>query len=169
MSLSNSIQSFQGWGEYFSCNVFIEQCQIHAFNSLEALSFYVFSTEIEMKIEALLSFDLTPSQACNEFLRNLQSNSDELNFNLEKADQFKLYIKYCHVKTGGRNGSKMFDKLEERINEFMESNEGAKSSYQLYCKDHNSALFLAIMTQRMQRLHAKVIVKLIFHKNLRKI
>ena len=146
MSLSNSIQSFQGWLEYFSCNVFTEQCQIHAFNSLDVLRFYVFPTEIEMKIEALLSFDLTPSQAYDEFLRNAPNNSDELNFNLKKADQSKLCIKYCHLKTGGWNGSKMFDKLEERINEIMESNEGAKFSYQLCSKDHNSALFLAIMT-----------------------
>ena len=36
----------------------------------------------------------------------------------------------------------MFDKPEERINEFMESNEGAKTSYQLYNKDQNSVLIL---------------------------
>ena len=52
----------------------------------------MFFTETEMKIEALLSFDLTPSQVYDEFLRNLQSNPDELNFNLKKADQSKLYI-----------------------------------------------------------------------------
>ena len=39
----------------------------------------------------------------------------------------------------------MFDKLEERINEFMESNESARISYQLYNKDQNLALILAIM------------------------
>ena len=74
------------------------------------------------------------------FLRDLQSNSeDELNFHLEKADRYKcqrrrdfnsLYLKYCHEKFESRNGAEMFDKLEERINEFMESNDGAKISYQ---------------------------------------
>ena len=33
----------------------------------------MFSTEIKMEIEVLLSSGLTPSQASNEFLRNLQS------------------------------------------------------------------------------------------------
>ena len=31
----------------------------------------------------------------------------------------------------------MFDKLEERINEFMESNESANIFYKLYNKDQN--------------------------------
>ena len=52
------------------------------------------------------------------------------------------YIKYCHKKFLGRNGAEMFDKLEERINEFMESNEGANISYQLYNKDQNSAFVM---------------------------
>ena len=39
----------------------------------------------------------------------------------------------------------MYDKLEERTNEFMESNEGARISYQLYNKEQNLALILAIM------------------------
>ena len=51
------------------------------------------STEIKMEIQALFSSGLTPSQAYNEFLRNLQSNSeDELNFHLKKAEGFK-----CHT------------------------------------------------------------------------
>ena len=53
-----------------------------------------------------------------------------------------MVIYYCHEKFGGRNSAAMFDKPEERINEFMESNEGAKTSYQLYNKDQNSALIL---------------------------
>ena len=110
---------------------------------------------------------------------NLQSNSvDKLNFSLKKADRYKfpkrrdfnlLYIKYCHKKFGGRNNAEMFDKPEERINEFMGSNEGAKCSYQLYDKDLNSALILAIVTPLMQRVHLKVIDKLIVHKNFNKI
>ena len=67
-------------------------------------------------------------------------------FRVKKADQSKcprrryfnsLYIKYCHEKCGGRNGAEMFDKLEERINEFMESIEGAKISYQRFSNDQN--------------------------------
>ena len=63
----------------------------------------------------------------------------------------------------------MFNKLEEKINEFMESNEGAKISYYLYNKDQDFALFLAIVTPLMQRAHLKVIGKLILHKKLDKI
>ena len=40
------------------------------------------STEIKTKIETLLSSGLTPSKAYNEFLRNVQGSSDELNFYL---------------------------------------------------------------------------------------
>ena len=49
------------------------------------------------------------------------------------------------------------------------SNEGAKTSYQLFNKDQNSALILAIVTPLMQRVHSKVTDKLIFHKKLNKI
>ena len=74
-----------------------------------------------------------------------------------------LYIKYCHKKFGRRNGAEIFDKLEERMNEFMEFYEGAKISYQLYNKEQNMALILEIVTPLKQRLHSKVIDKLIFH------
>ena len=63
----------------------------------------------------------------------------------------------------------MYDKLEERINEFMESNEGAKISYQLCNKDQNLALILAIVTPVMQRVHLKVTGKLVFPKKLNKL
>ena len=162
-----------------SCNIFIEHSHNHAVNSLEASNIQMVSADIKMEIKALISFGLTPSQVYNEFLRNLQSNSeDERNFHLKKADRFKwprrrdfksLYIKYCHEKFGGRNGAEMYDKLEERINEFMESNEGAKISYQLYNKDQNLALILAIVTPVMQRVHLKVIGKLVFPKKLNKL
>ena len=162
-----------------SCNVFIKHYHNHAVNSLEALSFKILSTEIKMEFEALFSSGLTPSQAYDEFLRNLQSNSEnELNFHLKKADRSKcprrrdfnsLYIKYYREKSGGRNGAEMFDKLEERTNEFMESNEGVKISYRLYNKDQNLALILAIVPPLMQRVHSKVIGKLIFPKKLNKI
>ena len=63
----------------------------------------------------------------------------------------------------------MCDKHEERIHEFMESDEGAKIFYQLYNKDQNSALILAIVTPLMQRERSNVIDKLIFHKKLNEI
>ena len=104
------------------------------------------STKTKIEIEALFSSGLTPSKAYNEFF--FQSNSeDELNFHLRKANRSKcprrrdfnsLHIKYCHVEFGGKNGAEIFDKLEERINEFTESNGGAKISHQLFDKDHNS-------------------------------
>ena len=129
----------------FSCNVLIEHWNNHAVKSLEALSLKMFSTEIKIEIEVLFSSGLTPSQAYNEFLRNLQSNSeDKLNFHLRKADRSKcprrrdfnsLYIKYCHKEFGGKNGAEMFEKHQERINESTECNEGAKISHQLFNKD----------------------------------
>ena len=63
----------------------------------------------------------------------------------------------------------LFDKLEERIDEFMESIEGAKISDQLFNKDQNSALILGIVGLLMQWVHLKLTGKLIFHKKLSKI
>ena len=40
----------------------------------------------------------------------------------------------------------MFDRLEERINKFMESNEGAKIFYQRYNRDQNSVFGLSTLT-----------------------
>ena len=151
-----------------NCNVFIEHNHNHAVSSLEARSFRMLSDEIKMEIETLFSSGFTPSQAYNEFLKNLQSNSDnELQFHLNKADRSKcprrrdfnsLYIKYCHQIFGGRNGVEMFDKLEERIRYFLECNEGAKISYQLYNKEEDTALILAIVTPLMNRVHSKVAI-----------
>ena len=56
----------------------------------------------------------------------------------------------------------MFHKLEERINEFMESNEDVNISDQLYNKDQNWALILEIATPITERFHLKVIDKFIF-------
>ena len=132
----------------------------------------------EMDIKWLFSTGLTRLQVYNEILRNLQSNSkDELNFHLIKkltdpsVQEEKTLIGYLLLprETGGRNSAAMFDNLEERINEFMESNEGAKSSYELYNKDQSSTLILAIVSALMQREHSKVIDKLIFHKKLNEI
>ena len=137
------------------------------------------STEIKIEIEVLFSSGLTRSQLYNEILRNLQSNcKDELNFHLKKADRSKcprrrefnsLFINYCLEKFGDRNSAAMCDKHDEIIHEFMEPDEGAKIFYQLYNKDQNSALILAIVTPLMQRERSNVIDKLIFHKKLNEI
>ena len=52
-----------------------------------------------MEIGTLFSSSLTPSQVYNEFLRNLQSNAENiLNFHLKKADRSKGPIrKYFNV------------------------------------------------------------------------
>ena len=163
----------------FSSNAFIEYCHNHAVNSIEALSFKILSTGTKMDTEVLFCSSLTCSQVYNEVLRNLQSNSkNKLNFHPKKADRSKclrrrdfnsLFINYCHNEFGGRRSAAMSNKLEEKINEFMESKERTKISYQLYNKDQNSALILAIVTPLMQREHSKVIEKLIFLKKLNEI
>ena len=53
-------------------------------------------------MKALFSFGFIPSQVYNEFLKNLQSNSeDELNFQLNKADRSKCQI-FVFIETGPR-------------------------------------------------------------------
>ena len=51
----------------------------------------------------------------------------------------------------------MFDKLEERINEFMKSNNGTKISYQPYNNDQNSIFILATVTPLIQRENLQLI------------
>ena len=158
----------------FSFTVFIEHFHNHAVNSLEALSFKMLSTEIKMETEALFSSNLIPLQAYNEFLRSFKSYSEnELNSHLEKSDRCKcsrrigfdlLYMKYFLEKFESRNDAEMFNKDDEKDNEFMESNEDAKMSYQLFNKDQNLALILANVSPLMQRVHSKLIGKLDFHK-----
>ena len=158
----------------FSFTVFIEHCHNHAVNPLEALSFKMLSAEIKMETEALFSSNLIPLQAYNEFLRNFKSYSEnELNSYLEKSDRSKcsrsidfdlLYLKYFLEKFESRNDAEMFNKDDEKDNEFMESNEDAKMSYQLFNKDQNLALILANVSPLMQRVHSKLIGKLDFHK-----
>ena len=97
---------------YFSCYVFFEHCHYDAVNSRKTLSFKMFSIEIKIEIEALFSRGIAPSRAFNEFLRNLQSNSeDELNFHLRKDDRSKCprrrdfnssYIKCCQAEFRGK-------------------------------------------------------------------
>ena len=105
------------------------------------------------------------------FKKFTNSSEEELSFHLKKPDQSKcprrrdfnsLYIKNCCKKFGGRSGAEMFDKHEERINEFIESNEGGKICYQLYNKDQTSALMLAIVSPFIQTVDSKVIDKLFF-------
>ena len=157
----------------------MEYCHNHAVNSIEALSFKILSTETKMDLEVPFCPSLTCSQVYYEILRNLQSNSkNKLNFYPKKADRSKylrrrgfnsLFINYCQDEFGARSSAAMFDKLEEKINEFMESKERAKISYQLYNKDQNSALILAIVTLLMQREHSKAIETSVFLKKLNEI
>ena len=52
-------------------------------------------------------------------------------------------MKYFLEKFESRNGTEMFNKDEEKDNEFMESNKDVKMSYHLFNKDQNLALILA--------------------------
>ena len=84
--------------------------------------------------------------SCNVFIENCHNHavnsletlsfkilSTEMKMEIEALNS--LYIKYCHEKSESRNGAEMFDKLEERSKEFIESNEGAKISCELFNKD----------------------------------
>ena len=73
-------------------------------------------------------------------------------------------MKYFLEKFESRNGTEMFNKDEEKDNEFMESNKDVKMSYQLFHKDQNLALILANVSPLIQRVHSKLIGKLDFHK-----
>ena len=68
----------------------------------------------------------------------------------KKIDFIPLHVNYCHEKFGAKNSAAMFDELEEKINEFIESKEGVKISYQFYNKGQSSAVILAIVISLMQ-------------------
>ncbi|XP_066936171.1 uncharacterized protein [Clytia hemisphaerica] len=150
----------------FPCSVHIENSHNHAIYSLEALSFRTLTEEVKTEINSFFTSGLTASQAYIEFMRNLRHKSeDDLKFHINKADRSKcpgrrdfnfLYAKWAVDHFGGRNGVDMLDKMEEKVKEFLEVNEGTKIAYQLYDKVENSPLILTIVTPLMQRIHSKI-------------
>ena len=73
-------------------------------------------------------------------------------------------MKYFLEKFESRNGTEMFNKDEEKDNEFVESNKDVKMSYQLFHKYQNLALILANVSPLIQRVHSKLIGKLDFNR-----
>ena len=158
----------------FPCSFHIENSHNHAINSLESVSFRTLTEEVKTEINSLFTSGLTASQAYIEFTRNLcHKSEDDLQFHINKADRSKcprrrdfnfLNAKWAVDHLGGPNGVDMFDKMEEKVKEFLEVNEGTKITYQLYDKVENNPLILTIVTPLMQRIHKKVSELIFFLK-----
>lgn len=93
------------------------------------------SDDSKNEINNVFSSGSTPSQAYAEYswqlnliLKMILSFiCDRLSHKCPRRRDFNaLYLKYCHDKLGRRNGAEMFETLEERIDKFKKSNEGAK-------------------------------------------
>ena len=112
--------------------------------------------------------------AYKEFLRELRSScKDDSEYQLRRADRSiaprrtdynVLFTAYCSESYGGKNGSEMFDTLEDMINSFLDDNPDALVQMQRYeekelekgIKDV-TPFILAIVSPLMKRVHTMVI------------
>ena len=106
---------------------------------------------------------MSPSLACKEFLQNLRKVcDDELMFRKQKADpslcsrrrDFNfLYIQFCKDKFGDRNGANMYEKMELKINEYLNKYKDTRVNYQIFDGVSEQSLIITIVTPLMCRVH----------------
>ena len=150
----------------FPCHIVIEHYHNHPIKSLEVLSFKAISSDALSKINAFFETGCTPSSAYREFLCSLRKNCEnELDFHIKKVDRSitprrrdfnTLYKKYCLENFGGKDCAEMFEKLGEKIEQFLQMEPESRIEYSTYNTDEDSPFILAIVTPLMQRVHSMV-------------
>ena len=133
--------------------------------SIPARSFLVASDAIS-KINGLFEIGCTPSSAYRGFLCGLRKICEnELDFHIKKVDRSitprrrdfnNLYKKYCLENFGGKDCAEMFEKLGEKIEQFLQMEPESCIKYSTYDADEDSPFILAIVTPLMQRVHTMV-------------
>ena len=112
--------------------------------------------------------------AYTQFLKDLKltCNSqdkvqNDLDYHIKKANRSisprrpdfnRLYQSYCKEKYGERNGSKMFEQLNEIVNSYQLENNDSAIKFQAYeeSDDRVSPFILVILTDLMKRVHLLV-------------
>ena len=110
--------------------------------------------------------------AYHQFLRELKiscdaDNQSEFEYLRRKADRAlcprrpdfnRLYYSYCTEKYGARNGSEMFEQLDQVVIEYKAQHKNASVAFQAYEESGNEIIpfILVIVTEQMKRIHQLV-------------
>ena len=102
----------------------------------------------------------TPSTARQQYLKELRATcSDELTYHKKKADRSvtprkrdfnHLYSKFGEEKFRGK-GPLMFEKFEEKLEDYKKSHPGATVNHQLY-EGNETSLIIAIVSPSMKEI-----------------
>ena len=143
-----NIKIRKGLPNNFLCTINIEYNHNCSTKCLEALTFKSVRPEVIKDYQLLFEKGMSPSVA--EFLRELRCRfPSDIKFHQAKADRGicprrrdvnVFYRKYCADFFGGKNGSVMFDRMEETIIDFMEKKPGTIVKWQNYDSVESTSL-----------------------------
>lgn len=143
---------------------YVEWEHNHSVDTLEASNFRDLSSECVEKVNKLYESGHTQSTARQQHLKELRATrSDELTYHRKKADRSvtprkrdfnHLYSNFGEEKFGGK-GPLMFEKLEEKLQDYKKSHPGATINHQLYEGDE-TLLIIAIVSPLMKRVHKEI-------------
>lgn len=146
------------------CYVDVEWEHNHSVETLEASNFRDLSFECIEKVNKLYESGHTPSTTRQQYLKELRTTCiDELTYHEKKADRSvtprkrdfnHLCRKFGEEKFGGK-GPLMFEKLEEKLQDYKKSHPGATVNHQLYEGDE-TPLIIAIVSPLMKRVHKEI-------------
>ncbi|CAB5394994.1 unnamed protein product [Rhizophagus irregularis] len=138
----------------------------HVVNSAESLSFRRVNGEIRGKFLELFKDGHSPASAMYDYEDALYlSATDEQELLVLLADRAtdpdydyiaKLFHKYREMALGDRNGTSMFKRLEEVVNDYNNSGHG-KAILQEYDSRTGKAFILCVVTNLMNRVHERVL------------
>lgn len=137
----------------------------HVVNSAESLSFRHVDGAVREKYLELFKDGHSPASAMyvyeDELHLGATNDQELLELLADRAKNpdydfiAKLFQKYRETELGGHNGSSMFQRLAEVVNNFNNSGQG-KAALQEYNADTGKSFILCIVTEFMCRVHEKV-------------
>ena len=149
----------------FPCVIDIEWNHNHPIRALESVSFKSVSEAVSLQVKKYFENGLTPSIAHYEFVSELRRQCDtELEFHLRKADRSlcprrrdfnALYRNFCDEMFGGKNGSLMFNELEQNLQKLKDNND-AFVDWKMYDSAQKEPLIVVLVTPMMCRVHSMV-------------
>ncbi|PKK62582.1 hypothetical protein RhiirC2_790173, partial [Rhizophagus irregularis] len=138
----------------------------HVINSAESLNFRHVNEKVREKFLQLFKDGYSPASAMYVHEDELYlSSTDEQDLLVLLADRAnnpdydyiaKLFQKYRETSLGDRNGSLMFRRLVDVVNEHNSSGRG-KAILQEYDSRTGKALILCVVTGLMSRVHEKIL------------
>jgi hypothetical protein len=137
----------------------------HLPNSAASLSFRPVSIETQEQYIDLFSIGYTPATARHIYEDKLHlSASDDVELSHLLADRAKnpdggflrhLYYQFRATQLGDKNGKGMFDRLQDMVIQYNNSNSG-KAVLQMYNSTTHTPFILCIVTGLMRRVHEKI-------------